>query len=319
MEAPSALNIDYVQRPDKHLQEQPEPKMLQADFELKIHNRELNEHLRDLQDGQVVEEVEHEPAQHEVEYTFGDAGSQWRMTRLRAVYREAEQSGRKVEDVAIERFGDLRSFDDAREEETELDRRERYGESYVGKTKPSGELFQERKLDLGVHRSPNPPNKEDELVSQDQGKPLETVSPARTSQHLDATALNRLRARMMKAKLKGSPEAAELEQQYNAAAALTANRREADVVVLGVMDNRMLAGGSRGEVKAVENRRGRERGQVQENEDMTIEDMLREERRTRGQAGGEGLRLAERIAKDAKFDVSCALNAIPMILVCSQY
>ncbi|RWA14297.1 hypothetical protein EKO27_g806 [Xylaria grammica] len=30
--------------------------------------------------------------------------------------------------------------------------------------------------------------------------------------------------------------------------------------------------------------------------------MVREERRTRGQAGGEGLRLAERIAKDGKFD-----------------
>ncbi|KAF7552069.1 hypothetical protein G7046_g7527 [Stylonectria norvegica] len=35
---------------------------------------------------------------------------------------------------------------------------------------------------------------------------------------------------------------------------------------------------------------------------MTIDDMVREERRTKGQAGGEGLRLAERIAKDAKYD-----------------
>ena len=30
--------------------------------------------------------------------------------------------------------------------------------------------------------------------------------------------------------------------------------------------------------------------------------MVREERRTRGQTGGEGMRLAERIAKDTKFD-----------------
>ena len=64
----------------------------------------------------------------------------------------------------------------------------------------------------------------------------------------------------------------------------------------------MLAG-PRGEVVAVTNtKRGRERGTVVENEDMSIDDMVREERRTRGQAGGEGLRLAERIAKDAKFD-----------------
>jgi hypothetical protein len=64
----------------------------------------------------------------------------------------------------------------------------------------------------------------------------------------------------------------------------------------------MLAGPSRGEVKPVDTKRGRERGQVEANEDMTIDDMVREERRTRGQAGGEGMRLAERIAKDAKFD-----------------
>jgi hypothetical protein len=60
--------------------------------------------------------------------------------------------------------------------------------------------------------------------------------------------------------------------------------------------------GTRGEVKAIENKRGRERGLVEENEDMSIEDMVREERRTRGQAGGEGMKAAERIAKDAKFD-----------------
>lgn len=35
---------------------------------------------------------------------------------------------------------------------------------------------------------------------------------------------------------------------------------------------------------------------------MSIDDMVREERRTKGHAGGEGLRLAERIAKDSKYD-----------------
>ncbi|KAK6836606.1 Pre-mRNA-splicing factor [Apiospora arundinis] len=67
------------------------------------------------------------------------------------------------------------------------------------------------------------------------------------------------------------------------------------------MDNRMLAG-TRAEAKAIDTKRGRERGLVEENTEMTIEDMVREERRTRGQTGGEGLRLAERIAKDGKFD-----------------
>ncbi|KAI2852180.1 hypothetical protein CBS63078_3062 [Aspergillus niger] len=301
---PDGLDVDYVQRRNTtRLEEEPKPKMLQADFELKIHGRELNTHLHDLKEGKVLEEIEEQPAQHGVDYTFGDAGAQWRMTRLKAVYREAEETGKSVEEVALNRFGDLRSFDDAREEEAELDRRERYGEGYVGKEKPTGELFQERKLEEGVHRDPHEnlrsPGKE--LDAQGQGKPMETVPPTNTTQHLDLTALNRLKAQMMKAKLKGAPDAAELEERYNAAAAAMSNRKESDVVVLGVMENRMLAG-TRNEVKAVENRRGRERGKVEENDEMTIEDMVQEERRTRGQFGGDGRRMAERIAKDSKFE-----------------
>jgi hypothetical protein len=306
MEAPSALDIDYMhRRQSTRLDDEPKAKMLQADFELKIHDRELNQHLRDLKDEQGQAELEEKPAQHEVDYTIGDAGSQWRMTKLRGVYREAEESGKPVEEVAIERFGDLRSFDDAREEEAELDRRARYGEGYVGKEKPTGDLFQERKLEKGIHREPLEHHRdpEQELAARGQGHRIDTVPPSGATQHLDATALNRLKAQMMKAKLKGSAEAAELEERYNAAAAAMANRKEADVVVLGVMENRMLAG-QRNEAKPVENRRGRERGQLEENEDMTIEDMVREERRTRDQFGGDGRRLAERIARDSKFEVS---------------
>ncbi|KAF7170102.1 hypothetical protein CNMCM5623_002651 [Aspergillus felis] len=304
MEAPSALDVDYVHRRDTtRLEEEPKAKMLQADFELKIHDRELNQHLRDLKDEKELAEVEEKPAQHEVDYTFGDAGSQWRMTKLRGVYREAEESGKRVEEVAIERFGDLRSFDDAREEEAELDRRARYGEGYVGKEKPTGDLFQERKLEQGVHREPfeHVRDPEQELAARGQGQKIDTVPPSGATQHLDLTALNRLKAQMMKAKLKGSSEAAELEERYNAAAAAMANRKESDVVVLGVMENRMLAG-QRNEAKPVETKRGRERGQLEENEDMSIEDMVREERRTRDQFGGDGRRLAERIARDSKFE-----------------
>lgn len=306
MEAPSALDIDYVHRPDKRrLEESSKPKMLQADYELKIHDKEMNDHLRDLKDGKALEDIQEEPAQHEVDYTFGDSGSQWRMIKLKGVYREAGDSGKPVEEVAVQRFGDLRSFDDAREEETELDRRKMYGESYVGKDKPSGEFFQERKLQENVHRDPHEHLRDPsmELKTQGQGQRMDADPPSNTTQHLDLTALNRLKAQMMKAKLKGAPNASELEEQYNSAASAMANRKESDVVVLGVKENPMLAG-SRNEVKAVDTKRGRERGQVQDNEDMSIEDMVREERKTRGQFGGDGKRLAERIARDGKFEVS---------------
>ncbi|KAJ6108323.1 hypothetical protein N7523_009646 [Penicillium sp. IBT 18751x] len=304
MEAPSALDIDYVHRPDpKLVEEDSKPKMLTADYELKIHDKELNEHLRDLKDGKALEDIQEESAQHEVDYTFGDSGSQWRMTKLKGVYREAEESGVPVEEVATARFGDLRSFDDAREEEIELDRRKTYGESYVGKEKPSGELFQERKLQYNVRRDQKEHLRDpaEEFKTEGQGKQMETVPPSFTTQPLDQTALNRLKAQMMKAKLKNAPNAAELEEEYDAAAAAMANRKQSDIVVLGVKDNRMLAG-SRNEVKAVDTKRGRERGLVVENDDMTIDDMVREERKTRGQMGGEGKRLAERITRDGKFE-----------------
>ncbi|OJD12008.1 hypothetical protein ACJ73_09419 [Blastomyces percursus] len=310
MEAPSALNIDYVQRPKPQPQESPTKRMLQVDYELKLHKRELNRHLHDINEEEEPEGDKRgmeELVKHEVDYTFGDAGSQWRMTKLKAVYRQAKETGARIEDVAIERFGDLRSFDDAREEEIELERRQTYGEGYVGKDKPNGELYQERKLESGLGE------REERDVRRGEGEPSDLqlhpgqfvepkpIVPEQTKQ-LGSTDLNRLKAQMMKAKLRKAPNAAELEEEYNATAEAMASRKSPDVVVLGVMENRLLAGGERPEVRPVENKRGKERGQVEENEDMTIEDMVREERRTRGQAGGEGQRFAERIAKDAKFD-----------------
>lgn len=292
MTAPSALDIDYTQRGAKKTEKAPPPK---PDYDLKIHKNELNHHLQDLADGKKLDDIE---AQHDVSYTFGDSGSQWRMTKLKAVYNLAEQSGRPVEEVALERFGDLREFDDAREEQIELDRRKIYGEGYVGKEKPSGELFQERKMDMGI-RSSHVSREVDD--SKPPGEIMEeTAAPAATVS-IDSTTLNRMKAQLMKAKLKNSPDVPKLEAEFNEAMASFSTNSQPGVVVLGKMDNRMLAG-ARGEVKAIDNKRGRERGLVEENEDMSIEDMVREERRTKGQPGGEGMRAAERIAKDAKFD-----------------
>ena len=296
MTAPSALDIDYTQRGAKKVEKAPPPK---PDYNLKIHRNELNHHLQDLADGKKLDDIEDEESQHEMSYIFGDSGAQWRMTKLKAVYNLAEQSGRSVDEVAIERFGDLRAFDDAREEEIELDRRKTYGEGYVGKDKPSGELFQERKMEMGI-RSPIA-SREDNDSELPQGEIMEEKAAPATSVVVDNTTLNRMKAQLMKAKLKNSPDVAKLEAEYNEAMANYSNGSQPSVVVLGKMENRMLAG-TRGEVKSIDNKRGRERGLVEENEDMSIEDMVREERRTRGQAGGESMRAAERIAKDGKFD-----------------
>ncbi|KAM0325689.1 hypothetical protein ACHAQA_006989 [Verticillium albo-atrum] len=290
MTAPSALDVDYVQRRDK--EKKPPPK---EEAPRIVHDREINKEVGGPEEA-TEQDADAPPAgERGFNYKFGDQGSQWRMMKLKAVYTAAEQDGRTPEDVALERFGDLRYFDDAREEKSELDRRKVYGEGYVGKEQPTGELYEERLAKLKIDQN----NTDDtSLAEPEQG----VIIPDEPMQHtpMDQTTLNRLRAQMVKAKLKRAPDAAQLEAEYNLAAANFATKGPQSVT-LGAQDNRMLAG-TRGEVKAIETKRGRERGNVEANDEMTIEDMVREERRTRGQAGGEGARLAERIAKDGKFD-----------------
>ncbi|KAH9865415.1 hypothetical protein J1614_008998, partial [Plenodomus biglobosus] len=297
MKAPSSMDIDYVQRKEREEKTTYVKASAEKQHALKVHQAELNHHLAGVKHDQ--QEVAEEPAQREVGYTFGDSGAQWRMTKLKGIYRNAEESGRRVEDVAMEKYGDLRDFDEAREEELELDRRKTYGKDYVGKEKPSGELFEERRLQAGIHRAAREQREAEDLP---QGEVVAEPDPTATGPALSQTELNRLKAQMMKAKMKKAPNAAQLEAEYNAALTGSTGSRDRDVVVLNAMDNRMLAGGRQGEVIALTNKRGTERGLVKENEDMSIDDMVRQERRTKGQAGGEGMLLAEKIAKDSKFD-----------------
>lgn len=310
MQAPSTLDVDYVQRKKKEEKSQFVGAMgdPEAAHRLKVHEAEIGRHLADVNgDDEKMQEV---PAQRDVGYTFGDGGSQWRMTKLKGVYRIAEESKRSVEDVALEKYGDLRDFDDAREEEVEVERRQMYGRDYVGKEKPSGELFEERRLKAGIHRPPR--DQPEEIGDLPQGEIVDDPQPASSAARYSQTDLNRMKAQVMKAKMKKASNAAQLEKEYEAAAAAFSSNPKPDVITLGAMDNRMLAGGRKGEVVAITNKRGQERGLVKENEEMSIEDMVRQERRTKGQAGGEGRLLAEKIAKDAKFDVSQHTFPLPI-------
>ncbi|KAB8338968.1 hypothetical protein FH972_021908 [Carpinus fangiana] len=299
MQAPSAMDVDFVRRVEQRAPRPQYVKALDVADTLVINHDEIVE--EDSLTGLNQYSSTSNPAPHEVPYTFGDAGSAWRMTKLQATYRLAKDSGRALEDVAVDRHGDLRSFDDAREEEIEMSRRERYGKNYVGKKKPVGSLFQERQANVAsIHtlqeRGGN--NKSEEI----QGKGLETESTASTTTMLDQTVLNKLKAQMMKAKLRRAANAERLETEYNEAASRFAQRKGPDLVVLNKMESRLLTGGRDGEMKNVETKRGRERQLVEENEDMSVEDMVRNERRTRGELGGEGKAFAERIVRDTKFD-----------------
>jgi hypothetical protein len=292
MQAPGSMDVEYVSRKDK---KDDKSKYVRASdsvvgsekqkHEARLHEAEIKSQLEDARQ----EEEDTAPVK-EVDYKFGDSGSAWRMTRLKNVYRQAKDSGRDIESVALELYGDLRDFDAAREEETEVDRMKRYGSGYRAKEKPTGELFQQR-----VEKS-KADDARNAIHAAAHRNSITTPTPGPS---LSQTELNKLKARLMKAKLKKDPEAGTLEKEYNEAVANSSKRP--NVVVLNQMESRMLAGssGRASEVVLASRKRDMERGQVEENQDMSVEDMLRAERRSKGRS--EGFLLAERIGKDSKF------------------
>ncbi|WWC86011.1 uncharacterized protein L201_000882 [Kwoniella dendrophila CBS 6074] len=56
--------------------------------------------------------------------TPGGPGYQWRMMKLKRLYEQAEEQGREIEDVALERYGNLEDFQEAIEERRVIDERE---------------------------------------------------------------------------------------------------------------------------------------------------------------------------------------------------
>ncbi|KAK9467399.1 CwfJ C-terminus 1-domain-containing protein-like protein [Lipomyces arxii] len=83
----------------------------------------------------------------------------------------------------------------------------------------------------------------------------------RESVRMDETTLNRMKASLLKAKLRHTPNASGLEKEYNDALASTLKHKPDTVEVLSLMDTR---------------------GVKQSSDDMTIQEMVAEEKRTRG-------------------------------------
>lgn len=83
--------------------------------ELTISSRELNTQF--IQ-GKHIDEYKKESSNTN---KLGGPGHQWRMMKLRRTYEAAEEEGRKVEEVALERFGSMQAFNEARAERQYLD------------------------------------------------------------------------------------------------------------------------------------------------------------------------------------------------------
>jgi hypothetical protein len=188
--------------------------------------------------------------------------------RLRRVYESAEEEGRPVEDVAVERFGSLEAFEEAREERKILDERDakrqshtpqrgrdsERGKSGAGRGGEKGFMFSDLPGSGASSRSSSfrrpggsgrqtentsgpstpspaggPPHKRLDALRGTGGRigsPLaqqQTPPQARTPipsvltptrRALSPSSLNRLQAKVLRAKLMNSADAERLEKEY---------------------------------------------------------------------------------------------------------
>ncbi|KAI0801739.1 CwfJ C-terminus 1-domain-containing protein-like protein [Irpex lacteus] len=222
--------------------------------EPKISHMELNTALRE---GKGLDEYE-TPAPKAV--APGGPGSQWRMMKLRRVYETAEEEGKSVEEVALDRFGSLEEFEAAKEERRILDEREGKRSGRESSTKGKGKeregekrlMFTDVSASGASSRSssfrrpglgdstPSTPSPADRGAKKSQYDSLRlsykggTGSPLAHSSHtpvpsvmtpsaalsssrkraLSPSSLNKLQAKVLRAKLTSAPNADALEKEY---------------------------------------------------------------------------------------------------------
>ncbi|TIB73940.1 hypothetical protein E3Q22_04269 [Wallemia mellicola] len=184
----------------------------------------------------------------------GDAGSSWRMMKLKRCYEHAEEEGKHVDELGVDRFGSIDAWRDAQEERRILDerdskrfnRRESGGSSYrgsprpnnsprnmytspatsdYGSSRPSSRASFKRPSDTRTPtRSTQPPKQADRINDlKGESKPstptvpkvfTPTSSKPSVGRPKSPDSLNKLQAQIMKARLMNKPNLKDLEKEY---------------------------------------------------------------------------------------------------------
>ncbi|ODV86776.1 hypothetical protein CANARDRAFT_21767 [[Candida] arabinofermentans NRRL YB-2248] len=76
----------------------------------------------------------------DVNYEFGDRGSNWRLMKLHKILESSKFSAESVEDLALKQYGDLALFYIAMEEKEELERRRKVRDKTKWVYKPTGRI-----------------------------------------------------------------------------------------------------------------------------------------------------------------------------------
>jgi len=240
--------------------------------------RELNTRLHTGENEPASSELPKEERYIPPKYTIGDEGSSWRMMKLKNLRAAAKEQMRPIEDLAIERMGSLQEYDEAREEEQELERRKRdYKGQGVMKVKITGELYLQR---LAKEEKARQREKREEERYPAQ-KPSKITADDAIPQ-ITQSDLNRLQAALLRAEMMDSPDVARLTKEYNLAVEKFNTQPSApEVVILPSQHSALMPHLSREASKS--------------ETEMTIEDMVREER------ANKRANTAAQILRDKKF------------------
>ncbi|KAG1879104.1 CwfJ C-terminus 1-domain-containing protein-like protein [Suillus subluteus] len=335
-------------RPDK-----PDPD------KIKISSKEINQ---DIRAGRSVDNDVPPPPPKAT--TPGGPGSNWRMMRLRRVYETADEENKPIEEVALERFGTLQAFEEAKEERRILDERpgkrserkdergrgretdgeKRFMFTDVGASGASSRSSSFRRPGSGPTGStpstPSPTNPPANKHLDSLRLPSQAASPlaqshtpipsvmtpsvasTSTRRAMSPSSLNKLQARVLRAKLMNAPNAEKLEEEYEAEVK-RANSEEGGVrtrvEVLPTLDARGqmydVGHGKDDAEKGPGNKRKKEKFETRDaktgellrynadDDEITLGEMVRQERFGAGMADQKNLdaQFAKAIMGDGKF------------------
>lgn len=191
--------------------------------------------------------------------TPGSSGSAWRMSKVKRTFEAAEEEGRDIQELAIERYGSLESWNEALEERRVLDSRNDRRTSGIQRGAPSDGrkyLFSDTNTSRDPGSSSRPPSRDSfRRPGESSGRtPISSTRVSSTSQPstpipavftpppshtpriqsnlshsivpltlssssaqkppLSQSELNRLQAKVLKARLMGNTEASKMEAEY---------------------------------------------------------------------------------------------------------
>lgn len=341
--------VDFFTSLGTEIKKKPRPDKPDPDKPV-VSSKELNPEIRDGKPADIVESSTPKPV------TPGGPGSAWRMTRLRRVYETVEEQGGSLEELGADRFGSLEAFQAALEERRILDerdgrrgdrgrRRDNDGEKRfmfndIGSTSSSRSSSFRRPV-AAMDSSPPTPSPPVNRRIDNLRLPSQAASPLQQShtpipsvmtpsnhksiRSLSPSSLNKLQAKVLRAKLMGSPDADELEREYEAAAGISDDgpkgqkvRTKVEVLPTldgqgrlydvghGKQDDRPLPGNRKKKDK-VETRDPKTGEIVRYNADddtTTLGELLRQERFGGGMADQKNLdaQFAQAIMGDGKFE-----------------